>query len=65
MGVKARRGVRQVLGNFPSGMPGQKVNKGQKIAEVGDTGSLNGTSLYFEIWRGSEALPTRRWLGGR
>jgi len=41
---------------------GQKVNKDQKIGEVGDTGSLNGTSLYFEIWKGSEALPTRRWL---
>lgn len=44
---------------------GQLVKKGQKIAEVGDTGSLNGASLYFEIWRGTEALSTRRWLGGR
>jgi septal ring factor EnvC (AmiA/AmiB activator) len=44
---------------------GQEVSKGQIIGEVGDTGSLNGTSLYFEVWRGTEALPTRRWLGSR
>ena len=43
----------------------QKVSKGQKIGEVGDTGSINGTSLYFEIWKGTEALPTRRWLGNK
>ncbi|MDQ1329014.1 MAG: Peptidase protein [Candidatus Poribacteria bacterium] len=41
---------------------GQKVTKGQTIARVGDTGSLKGPELYFEVWRGSEAQPTRRWL---
>ncbi|HGJ64046.1 TPA: hypothetical protein ENS27_01510 [bacterium] len=44
---------------------GQEIKKGQKIGEVGDTGSLKGASLYFEIWRGTEALPTRRWLESR
>jgi len=44
---------------------GQIVSKGQKLGEVGDTGSINGTSLYFEIWKGTEALPTRRWLGSK
>ena len=44
---------------------GQKVSKGQTIAKVGDTGSLKGPTLYFEIWKGSEAQPTRRWLMDR
>lgn len=44
---------------------GQVVSKGQKLGEVGDTGSINGTSLYFEIWKGTEALPTRSWLRGK
>jgi septal ring factor EnvC (AmiA/AmiB activator) len=41
---------------------GQNVNKGQTIAKVGDTGSLKGAGLYFEVWKGTEAQPTRRWL---
>ncbi|MBD3182841.1 peptidoglycan DD-metalloendopeptidase family protein [Candidatus Poribacteria bacterium] len=41
---------------------GQKVRSGQVIAKVGDTGSLKGPMLYFEIWKGTEAMSTRRWL---
>jgi septal ring factor EnvC (AmiA/AmiB activator) len=44
---------------------GQNVSKGQTIAKVGETGSLKGPILYFEIWKGSEAQPTRRWLMDR
>ena len=35
---------------------------GQVIASVGDTGSLRGAVLYFEIWKGTKVMPTRQWL---
>jgi len=41
---------------------GQKVKTGQPIAKVGDTGSLMGPILYFEIWKGTKAMSTRQWL---
>lgn len=41
---------------------GQKVSKGQIIAKVGDTGSLKGSILYFEIWKETKVMPTRQWL---
>lgn len=41
---------------------GQKVKAGQVIARVGDTGSLSGAILYFELWKGIEAMFTKRWL---
>jgi len=41
---------------------GQNVSKNQTIAKVGDTGSLKGPILYFEVWKGTEAQPTRQWL---
>jgi septal ring factor EnvC (AmiA/AmiB activator) len=40
----------------------QNVKRGQMIAKVGDTGSLKGPILYFEIWRGTKAMITRQWL---
>ncbi len=41
---------------------GEKVKGGQVIAKVGDTGSIKGPILYFEIWKGATAMSTRQWL---
>lgn len=41
---------------------GEFVEKGQKIAESGETGSLKGPFLYFEIRKGTEALDPIEWL---
>ena len=41
---------------------GDWVEEGDKIAETGDTGSLRGTGLYFEIRRHGKAVNPRRWL---
>jgi septal ring factor EnvC (AmiA/AmiB activator) len=41
---------------------GQKVGKGQVIASVGDTGSLDGYVCHFEIRKGRGALDPADWL---
>lgn len=41
---------------------GEKVRKGQVIGKVGDTGSLVGPALYFEIRRGLIPMDIRRWV---
>jgi len=41
---------------------GQKVGKGQVIASVGDTGSLEGYVCHFEIRKGRGALDPAAWL---
>jgi septal ring factor EnvC (AmiA/AmiB activator) len=41
---------------------GQKVGRGQVIAEVGDTGSLEGYICHFEIRRARTALNPAEWL---
>lgn len=41
---------------------GQKIKAGHVIARVGDSGSLSGPILYFEIWKGTKAMITRQWL---
>jgi septal ring factor EnvC (AmiA/AmiB activator) len=42
---------------------GKVVDEGDTIGSVGDTGSLTGPGLYFEIRRGSEPLDPAKWLG--
>jgi len=41
---------------------GQKVSRGQAIASVGDTGSLDGYVCHFEIRKGRGALDPAEWL---
>lgn len=41
---------------------GDAVADGEQIGTVGDSGSLSGAGLYFEIRRGSEALDPGEWL---
>jgi septal ring factor EnvC (AmiA/AmiB activator) len=41
---------------------GATVDAGDEIGRVGDTGSLSGPQLYFELRRGSEALDPSDWL---
>jgi septal ring factor EnvC (AmiA/AmiB activator) len=44
---------------------GQAVDAGQVIGTVGETGSLAGPLLYFEIRQGGQPLDPRRWLASR
>ncbi len=41
---------------------GDGVERGAQIGSVGDSGSLAGPRLYFEIRKGAEALDPREWL---
>ena len=41
---------------------GQQVRSGEALGAVGETGSLVGPSLYFEIRRGGEPLDPSDWL---
>ncbi len=42
---------------------GQKVGRGQAIAEVGDTGSMEGYVCHFEVRMGRRALNPMEWVG--
>jgi septal ring factor EnvC (AmiA/AmiB activator) len=41
---------------------GEEVSAGEAVGTVGETGSLSGPRLYFEIRRGGEPLDPREWL---
>jgi len=42
---------------------GQSVAAGEEIGVVGETGTLAGPHLYFEVRRGGTPLDPREWLG--
>jgi len=46
---------------------GDPEEAGQALGTVGDTGSLTGPRLYFEVREGGQAVDPRGWLrdGGR
>ena len=44
---------------------GEDVGAGHPIGSVGETGSLSGPRLYFEIRRGGRSLDPRQWLPSR
>lgn len=48
---------------FPT--EGSPVQPGEVLGEVGDTGSLNGSQLYFEIRQGKTPLDPDTWLRAR
>jgi septal ring factor EnvC (AmiA/AmiB activator) len=45
--------------------PGQQVLRGDRIGKVGDTGSLRGPFLYFEIREDGRPVDPARWLRRR
>jgi septal ring factor EnvC (AmiA/AmiB activator) len=45
--------------------PGDRVKAGQPVARAGDTGSLEGPKLYFEIWRDGRPEDPVSWLSRR
>ena len=44
---------------------GDAVHQGDEVGTVGDTGSLKGPYLYFELRSGEKALDPERWLSRR
>ncbi len=44
---------------------GQTVDRGDTLATAGDSGSLTGPGLYFEVRRGGEPLDPTQWLRQR
>ncbi len=43
-------------------VPGQKVKQGEEIGKVGNSGSLSGSMLHFEIWKNTKIMNPERWL---
>ncbi|MFH0778988.1 MAG: peptidoglycan DD-metalloendopeptidase family protein, partial [Candidatus Eisenbacteria bacterium] len=41
---------------------GQEVSPGQVVGKVGDSGSMKGSCLHFEVRKGKEALDPSKWL---
>ncbi|MFA4839078.1 MAG: peptidoglycan DD-metalloendopeptidase family protein [Candidatus Neomarinimicrobiota bacterium] len=43
----------------------QYISKDTVIASVGDSGTLSGSMLHFEIWKNRTKLDPEKWLGNR
>jgi len=43
---------------------GEFVETEEKIGTVGDTGSLTGSTLYFEVRHHGKPLDPKKWLEG-
>jgi murein hydrolase activator len=41
----------------------QTVRQGESIGAVGETGSVNGSVLHFQIWKNTTNLDPEEWLG--
>lgn len=41
----------------------EEVEMGQEIGSVGESGSLKGPVLHFEIWKGTDKLNPESWFG--
>ncbi len=44
--------------------PMQNVQRGEVIGTVGDTGSMNGPALHFQIWKNTRNLNPEEWIAG-
>jgi murein hydrolase activator len=44
---------------------GEQVTRGQSIGRIGDSGSLRGPYLYFEIRDAGQPVDPREWLRPR
>ena len=42
--------------------PGQDINQGTVIGHIGDSESIYGPSLHFEVWKGKKHLNPKLWL---
>jgi len=45
--------------------PGEQVLRGQRLGKVGETGSLRGPFLYFELRENGAAVDPTNWLRSR
>ena len=41
---------------------GEEINEGQLIGRVGDSGSITGPVLHFEIWQNKAPVNPENWL---
>jgi len=50
--------------NSLSVLPGDRVDRGQRIGELGGTGQASAPHLHFEVWKGDRAVDPRSVIPG-